>query len=134
MKEELLNNPVIFYDGNCGFCNSTVQFILQKRKKEFYFVPLQSNLGKELLETYNTTISMDTIYLLKDNKVYDKSSAALKIALGLRGIYPLLYIFYFLPKFLRDPFYNFIAKRRHRIRNNFCLIPRSEDQKYLIKD
>lgn len=123
---------IIFFDGDCGFCNSTVQFILNKRKREFYFLPLQSNRAKDILDKYSITITMDTIYLLKEDKVYEKSSAALQIARGLKGLYPLMIGFYILPKFIRDYFYTLIAKRRHKIRNNYCLVPSPEDKKYII--
>jgi len=127
-------NPIIFYDGDCGFCNSSVQFILNKKKLEFYFVALQSEIAKKILLEKNVTIQMDTIYYLKDGKLYDKSSAALQICRRLKGGYPLLFGFYLIPKFLRDPFYNFIAKRRHKIRAGYCMIPNAEDQKYFLKD
>jgi len=57
--------PVIFYDGECGFCNSTVQFILNKKKRPFNFAALQSTFANRTLEKVNISIQMDTIYLLK---------------------------------------------------------------------
>jgi predicted DCC family thiol-disulfide oxidoreductase YuxK len=76
---------------------------------------------------------MDTIYFLKNGKLYNRSSAALQICRGLKGGYPLLFGFYILPKFLRDPFYNFIAKRRHKLRAGYCMMPLEEDRKYFLK-
>lgn len=122
----------MFYDGECGFCNSSVQFILGKKKKPFYFVALQSDTAKELLSAHNITIKLDTIYYLKNGRLFDKSSAALQITKGLNGLYPLMFGFYIIPKFLRDPFYNFIAKRRHKIRAGYCVIPKEEDKVFFI--
>lgn len=127
------HNPIIFYDGDCGFCNSSVQFILNKKKKPFYFLALQSETAKKILEAKNVVINMDTIYLLKNDKLYNKSSAALQICRGLKGGYPLLFGFYIIPKFLRDPFYNFVAKRRHKLRAGYCMVPLEEDKKYFLK-
>ena len=104
MDSEIKYNPIVFYDGDCGFCNSAVQFILDKKKREFYFLALQSDTAKNLLANHNITINMDTIYMLKDGKLYDRSSAALQICKGLKGGYPLLFGIYIVPKFLRDPF------------------------------
>ena len=126
------NDWIVFYDGDCGFCNSSVQFILNKRKRDFYFCPLQSNKAKELLAEHNITINLDTIYLLKDQSVYDRSSAALQICKGLKGGYPLMIGFYIVPKFIRDIVYNVIAKRRHRLRNGFCAIPKEDEKKLFI--
>ena len=133
---ELNKTPdnLIFYDGECGFCNSSVQFILAKKKREFYFAALQSITAKTILENQKTVINMDTIYYLKGDKLYNRSSAALQIAKGLKGGYPLLFAFYIIPKFMRDPFYNFIAARRHKIRNKFCLIPTEKDAQYFLKN
>lgn len=125
-------NSIIFYDGDCGFCNSSVQFILNKKKRVFYFVALQSDFAKKILSEKDVVIEMDTIYFLKDGKLYNKSSAALQICKGLKGLYPLLFGFYIIPKFMRDPFYNFIARRRHKIRAGYCLVPLPDDKKYFI--
>ncbi len=134
MERKRIPDNLIFYDGDCGFCNSSVQFILSKKKSTFYFLPLQSIIAQELLEGSKVIINMDTIYLLKKGTLYDRSSAALQITKGLRGGYPLMFAFYLIPKFVRDAAYNFIAKRRHRIRNSYCLIPKEEDEQYFLKD
>lgn len=123
---------LVFYDGECGFCNSSVQFILAKKKCPFYFAALQSVAAQTILENHETVINMDTIYYLKGGKLYNRSSAALQITRGLKGGYPILFGFYIIPKFIRDPFYNFIAARRHKIRNKSCLIPNEKDAQYFL--
>lgn len=133
MEKKRAYNPVVFYDGDCGFCNSSVQFILNKKKSAFYFAALQSEFAKEALGKYDIQINLDTIYFLKNGRVYDRSSAALQIARGLKGLYPLLYGLYIIPKFIRDPFYNLIARYRHRIRAGYCMLPAPEDEQYFIK-
>lgn len=125
---------IVFYDGNCGFCNSSVQFILDHKRDAFFFASLQSNHAKKWLSPHGVVINLDTIYFLKAGKLYDKSSAALQIAKGLKGLYPLLFIFYLVPKFLRDLFYTYIAKRRHRIRSGYCMMPDPEDLPFFLKD
>lgn len=134
MKKEASYDRVVFYDGECGFCNSSVQFILNKKKTPFYFAALQSETGKKILKKHNIAVKLDTIYFLKQDKIYDRSSAALQIARGLKGGYPLLFVFYIIPKFLRDPFYNLIARYRHKIRSGYCMLPAKEDEQYFIKE
>ena len=133
-ETELNSSPdnLVFHDGDCGFCNSSVQFILAKKKRPFYFTALQSITAKTILENHETVINMDTIYYLKGGKLYDRSSAVLQIAKGLKGGYPLLFSFYIVPKFIRDLFYNFIATRRHKLRKKFCLIPSDKDAQYFL--
>lgn len=133
MNVDFKNKKVIFYDGDCGFCNSTVQFILKKRKTEFYFMALQHPEANEILKMHNIQINLDTFYYLNHDKVYERSSAALQVSKGLKGLYPALIIFYAVPKFIRDAFYNFIAKRRHKLRNGFCVLPKDEERKYFLQ-
>jgi predicted DCC family thiol-disulfide oxidoreductase YuxK len=125
-------NPILFYDGDCGFCHSSVQFILKHRKRDFYFLPLQSATAEAIIKKHGIKIEMDTMYFLKGDKLYEKSSAALQVCRGLRGGYPLMFGFYIIPKFLRDPFYNFVARRRHRIRSGYCYLPSEEEKQFFI--
>jgi predicted DCC family thiol-disulfide oxidoreductase YuxK len=47
-KEEKI---VLLFDGDCNFCNATVNFILLRdRHDRFRFGALQSDIGKKLLE------------------------------------------------------------------------------------
>lgn len=132
MLEDTKHKHIVFYDGDCGFCNSSVQFILEKRKKDIYFLPLQAENSKELLAGYQVTINMDTIYFLSNKKLYNRSSAALRISRLLKFPYPLLFGFYIVPKFIRDVFYNAIAKRRHKIRASYCVKPLKEEEQFFL--
>ncbi len=123
---------VVFYDGECGFCSSSVQFILKRRKRDVFFIPLQSEKAKETLDSFGIQIHLDTIYYLKKNKVYDRSSAALRICLQLKKGYPLLFALYLIPKFLRDPFYNMVAKRRHTLKAQSCMLPSSRERRLFL--
>jgi len=134
MERNTAPNNMVFYDGDCGFCNSSVQFILAKKKWIFYFTPLQSTSAASILNKHKVKIQLDTIYFLRNDKLYNRSSAALQIARGLKGAYPLLFVFYVVPKFLRDPVYNLIARNRHKIRAGYCMIPLKEDEQYFLKD
>ena len=46
-------NYIVLFDGECHFCDLSVQFIINHDPKElFYFAPLKSEVGKELLAKY----------------------------------------------------------------------------------
>lgn len=132
MDLKTLPDNIVFYDGECGFCSSTVQFILNHKKSIFYFLPLQSKEAAAILDKYNTTINLDTIYYLRGNKLHNRSSAALQIARGLKGGYPLLFGFYLVPKFIRDLVYNIVAKNRFKIQAKSCMLPKPEDRPYFL--
>lgn len=122
-------DPIIFFDGECHFCHSSVQFIMKRDPDGFFhFSSLQSNYGKSLLEKYELDPDLDSIVLLKDEKVYVESTAALKIARHLSGFWKYLYIFILIPAPIRNIFYRMIARNRHRWfrSKNQCLIPPPE--------
>ena len=70
----------------------------------------------------------DSLVLLSGDKVYKKSSAALRIARKLSGLYPLLYVFIIIPPFIRHGVYNIIAKNRYKWwgKRDSCRMPTPE--------
>lgn len=111
-----MQKSVILFDGVCGLCNSSVNYIIDHDYKNiFMFVPLQSDTAKKLLEPHgisNTTLN--SIILIEKNKLYQKSDAVLRIVKHLKGISRMLLAGYILPRFLRNIFYDYIAKRRYK--------------------
>lgn len=119
---------IILFDGVCNLCNATVQFVLSRDKnKKFLFSALQSNVAHQLLAHQSKYItSLQSIVLIKNNEIYDESTAALHIAKDLSGAWPLLYyLFIWWPKIIRDSVYKFIAKRRYKWfgKKDSCSIP-----------
>lgn len=131
--ENHLNKSIVFYDDDCGFCNSSVQFVLKRRKRDIYFLPLQSSLAVDIMDKYGVTIEMNTMYFLHKEKLYSKSTAALRINLLLRFPYPIFfYLGMIIPRFLRDWLYDQIAKRRHTIKNGFCALPTADERRLFL--
>ncbi len=126
----MAKDPIIFFDGICNLCNSAVQFTISHDKRGvFKFTTLQGEYAKLILPTFKVDIStIDTIILLENDKLYRKSSAALKIAKRLDGLWPLLYGCIILPKFIRDRLYDIIAKNRYKWwgQQESCWIPTPE--------
>ena len=71
------------------------------------------------------TSKTDSILLIDQDKIYAKSTAALKIARHLSGGYPLLYGFMIVPNFIRNWVYDIIAKNRYKWfgRTDSCMVP-----------
>ena len=117
---------IILFDGVCNLCNSSVQFVIKHdNKNQFLFASLQSDASKKLLLQFNyENPKMMSIVLIEDNIVYDKSTAALRIAKKLTRPWNFLYQFIILPKAFRDFFYNVIANNRYRWfgKRDTCLI------------
>ncbi|WP_262690652.1 thiol-disulfide oxidoreductase DCC family protein [Kordiimonas aestuarii] len=127
--------PIMLYDGVCNLCNSSVRFVLKRDTKNiFCFAAIQSHVATELLSGFGVTAQLDTIYLVLDGKLYDRSSAALRIAAKLRFPWRLLAIFLIVPKPLRDAVYNWIGRNRYRWfgRTESCQIPHQDVRKYFL--
>lgn len=107
---------ILLFDGICNLCNASVQFILKRDPKEqFIFASLQSDAAKNILLQYNLkNYSLNSLVLIEEGQLFQKSTAALKICRHLNWPWKLFYVFILLPKILRDKVYEFVAKRRYR--------------------
>lgn len=125
-----MNERVIFFDGVCNLCNSSVRFVLRNNSNQsIKFATVQSELGKRTLTANNMSVdTFDSMLYLEDGKVYLKSTAALKIASQLSFPWKLLQIFYLIPRPIRDWFYEQVAKNRYQWfgRQEMCLVPTDE--------
>lgn len=126
---------VILFDGVCNFCNASINFIIDRdAARRFRFSSLQSDFGQRLLAENNRQLTdFDTVLLLREGKLYEKSDAALEIARYLKG-WSWLYLFRFVPRFIRDFFYDIIAKNRYRLfgKSESCRIPTPEEKKLFV--
>ena len=127
---------IILFDGECNFCDKSVQFIMKRDPKGlFKFASLQSEIGKELLRKYNAPMDIDSFVLIEDNQCYMKSSAALRVCKNLKGAWKLLYCLFIVPKPLRDYVYRIIAKNRYKWfgKKESCKLPSSEERKRFLE-
>jgi predicted DCC family thiol-disulfide oxidoreductase YuxK len=123
-------SPVILFDGVCNLCNTAVQFVIERDPTSvFRFAALQSDFGQAILEKNGVnTEGLDSIILVENGHVYDRSTAALRIAKRLSGGIKFLSIFLIVPKPVRDFFYKIIARNRYRWfgKQETCWLPTKE--------
>jgi len=124
------DKTIIFFDGVCNFCNGSINFIIKRDKKnKFLFAPLQSETGKEFLTAHQLSVSdFDSVIVFTEGKIFKRSDAALEVSSQLSFPWPILSIFKIFPAFIRDFFYDFIARNRYRFfgRKDVCMIPTAE--------
>ena len=133
------NSNILLFDGLCNLCNGSVNFILKRDKiGKFKFASLQSEIGIELCEQHNIDINVlarsaggvDSIILIKNDKVFIKSDAVLEILKDMSIGWRVFRIGIILPKVIRDWLYDFIAKHRYKIfgKKDECPIPSKDVQ------
>ena len=119
-------NYIVLFDGECHFCDLSVQFIINHDPKElFYFASLKSDVGKNYLAKYQLPANIDSIVLIENEKAYVKSNAALRICRHLRGVWKVLWVFRFIPTIVRDIAYDRVAKNRYKWfgKSDSCKLP-----------
>jgi len=131
----LTDIPVLFYDGDCGFCNYSVQFVLDhERNTRVHFSALQSETAKLFFEDHQLPPpDLSTFYYWNGKQLYERSTGGLHVVKNLKAPYSWLSIFLIVPRFIRDGVYNWIAKRRHRFANQQCALPTPEQRKRFLK-
>jgi predicted DCC family thiol-disulfide oxidoreductase YuxK len=120
-------HAVVLFDGVCNLCNGFVQFVIPRDPHgHFRFAALQSPVAARLLAQARVTPGdAETVVLIEDGRAFFRSSAALRIARGLRFPWPLLYGLMVLPRPIRDWVYDLIARNRLRWfgQRDQCMIP-----------
>ena len=122
--------PVVLFDGVCNYCNAMVNFIIRQDKtKKYLFATLQSSFGQKVLEQYHLPAdSFESFLLLDQGKLYNRSTAALRLYNQLPWYWKWTQLFWIFPRFLRDAVYNIIAKNRYKWfgKKDECMVPSPE--------
>ena len=117
---------IVLFDGVCNYCNAMVNFTIQHDpEKKYKFATLQSDIGQKLLAEHGIGKDVDSVILIDDGQAFMHSTAGLRIARNLSGIYSLSYGLIVIPAFIRDLAYKMFAKYRYLLfgRTDTCMIP-----------
>lgn len=127
---------LVFYDGTCGMCHWVVQFLLKHdRNKIFMFAPLQGETAGVLLKDWRITVpEADSLVLIENyqdpdqKKIYIFGKGALRICWLLGGLWMVPGAISFLPSFLYDWLYKWVARHRFKwFASQSCLIPKTQN-------
>lgn len=121
---------IVFYDGVCNFCNSTVQKVFKHdRKGNIYYAHLQGKLAQDILPQFKINPSdLNSFVYYNGEKAFTKSSAFFQLCYSLGFPYHLLTIFRVIPPFISNIVYNWIAKNRYKWfgKKEHCQLPSQE--------
>ena len=125
MRQQLDNphkTPIFFYDGDCGFCDATVQFFLNRTEASvLHFCALQSDYAKNLLAQHGIQDpELSTAYFYNGNGVLEKSDAIIgALRLCSTGYNILASILKLIPGQIRNYFYSLFARNRMSVSEMF---------------
>ena len=120
------DRPLVLFDGDCALCSGSARKILKHdRAGRFRLAPTQSALGRALLIHYGVDPDdPSTMLLIQDGVARGRSDGVLGIAAQLPPPYGLAVAARIVPRFVRDPLYDFIARRRRRFPGRtWCAMP-----------
>ena len=121
----------ILFDGVCNLCNGFVQFVIRHDPSgHFRFAALQSEAAQALLAELGLDPAAlprepESVLLVSGGQLYSHSTAVLRIARRLGGIWQLAGLGWLLPERWRDGLYRFVARNRYRWfgRQESCMLP-----------
>lgn len=130
-QEILKDGPILLYDGECGVCNRSVQWILShERNHSLRFAPLQSPIGRELRAQGKVPEEVDSLLWMEEseNGVVARfwSSAVFSTLRYVGGPWRFLVFLKVVPAPVRDLLYRLFARHRLKIAPKVCLVPRLE--------
>ena len=137
----MIDRPVLLYDGLCGFCDGTVQFILERdRRGTLGFATLQGDFARDVIARHPEIAGVDSLVLVEPDvasgreRVFVRSEGALRVARYLGGAWHLARGVAIVPRPLRDWAYDAFARIRYRVFGEYdsCPIPSPEQRARFI--
>ena len=118
------------FDGVCNVCNASVQFVVKHESAPLLkFASLQSERGKKIVAERGLSGNIDTVVIVEDDRVYQRSAAAVRVLRRLKAPWRWLAgPLWIIPRPLRDLGYDIFASLRYRLfgKKNACMIPTPE--------
>ena len=132
-------SALLLYDGTCGFCAESVQFVLRhdRRRRTLRFSSLQGPTALDIRARHPELDVVDSVIWFEpgDNAhpetLLTKSSAVLRVLRYLGGVWrPLGVVAAIVPRAVRDAVYDLVARHRHRLVRGgpACVVPTPEER------
>jgi predicted DCC family thiol-disulfide oxidoreductase YuxK len=130
------NRKIIFFDGVCGLCDRFITFMVDADRKNILMFATQQGeafQSEEMKKLVKPEMG-DSIFYLKGDKIFIKSTAVLTALGDLGGVWKLVLFLKIIPSPIRDYVYDIIAKNRYKIfgKHDTCRIPTPEERAKFI--
>jgi predicted DCC family thiol-disulfide oxidoreductase YuxK len=133
------SSALLLYDGTCGFCAQSVQFVLRhdRKRRTLRFSSLQGPTALDIrsrhpeLDVVDSVIWFQPASGTQPEAVLTKSTAVLRVLRYLGGVWrPLGLLAAIVPRALRDRVYDLVARHRHRLIRGgpACVIPTPDER------
>jgi predicted DCC family thiol-disulfide oxidoreductase YuxK len=129
--------PILFFDGTCGFCARALQFVLRHEGKDrsLRFARLEGPLGTTLRARIPELVSVDSLIWYESatastaERLLWQARGVLRVARYLGGFWRVLgTLGSLIPRPLLDAGYAWIARHRHQLAAESCLVPTPEQR------
>jgi predicted DCC family thiol-disulfide oxidoreductase YuxK len=130
----LSQKKIVFFDGVCNLCNGFVDFLLRVSfRNSICVASLQGAAAAELLSAKETDGLQSVIYF-REGRVFEKSTAVIRILSDANPIFSILLLFLILPRAIRDGVYDFVAHRRYGMfgKRETCRLPSPEEKERFL--
>jgi predicted DCC family thiol-disulfide oxidoreductase YuxK len=127
-------HAVLLFDGTCGFCARSVQFVLrhETRRCTLHFASLQSEFGTELRRNHPELERVDSVIWFEPGDARHpkvlavRSAAVFRVLHYLGGVWSVLATLgRLVPRVIRDAMYDLVARHRQQLARGgpSCLLP-----------
>lgn len=126
--------PVIFYDGDCGFCDRSVQWVARHDREQFDFAPLGGpTFMAHVPEAVRRELPDTIVVVTESARALIRGQAARYVLQTMGGPWRALALLIgALPASLVDRGYDWFARHRHRVAPELCGIPSPALRKRLL--
>lgn len=138
-RAALAQGPILLYDGECGVCSTSVQWILKhERRHQLRFAPLEGKLGAALRKEAGVSAEVDSLLWIEAQEerihAYQWSDAVLKVVSYMGGVWRFARAAGLIPKPVRDAAYRVFARHRRGFAPDQCLFPPPETRARFLLD
>lgn len=124
------SGPILLYDGTCGLCTRSVQFVLRHdRRGVLRFASLQGQFGQQVIARHPELRRADSVVWVEPagsnspERVATESDAVLRVLHYLGRWWAPLTVGRIVPRSVRDGLYRLVARHRFRLVSPRCLVP-----------